>query len=184
MKVDGIKPDVVCYTMVLDGVIEEGNYAKADELFDEMLVLGVVPDMWTYNVYLCGLFKQKHIDAGMDMLACIENVGCKPDVVMYNGILSTLCESGEFKAAKEKGSTTATPKQGGANPTEQLISNERPMQQSRDDFQEPRPKRAKTEQNKASLSKGKQTSNSAPQGNMFTSLRSLKAAAKKTNFST
>ncbi|KAK1351545.1 Pentatricopeptide repeat-containing protein, mitochondrial [Heracleum sosnowskyi] len=101
MKVDGIKPDVVCYTMVLDGVIEEGDYARADELFDEMLVLGVVPDMWTYNVYLCGLFKQKHIDAGMDMLACIENVGCKPDVVTYNGILSTLCESGEFKAAKE-----------------------------------------------------------------------------------
>ncbi|KAK1366542.1 hypothetical protein POM88_042103 [Heracleum sosnowskyi] len=163
MKVDAIKPDVVCYTMVLDGVIEEGNYAKADELFDEMLVLGVVSDMWTYNVYLCDLFKQKHIDAGMDMLACIENVGCKPDV---------------------KGSTTATPEQGGANPTEQLISNERPMQQSRDDFQEPRPKRAKTEQNKASLYKGKQTSNSAPQGNMFTSLRNLKAAAKKTNFST
>lgn len=101
MKVDGIKPDVVCYTMVLDGVIEEGDYAKADELFDEMLVLGVVPDIWTYNVYLCGLFKQKNIDAGIDMLSCIENVGCKPDVVTYNGILSTLCESGELKAAKE-----------------------------------------------------------------------------------
>ena len=39
-KVDGIKPDIVCYTMVLKGVIVEGDFGKADELFDELLVLG------------------------------------------------------------------------------------------------------------------------------------------------
>ena len=52
MKVHGIKLDIVCYTMVLRGVIVEGDFGKADELFDELLVLGLVPDVCTYNVCL------------------------------------------------------------------------------------------------------------------------------------
>ena len=47
MKVHGIKPDIVCYTMVL-----KGDFGKADEVFDELLVLGLVPDVCTYNVCL------------------------------------------------------------------------------------------------------------------------------------
>lgn len=101
MKVDGIKPDVFCYTMALDGVIREGYYTKADELFDEMLVLGVVPDIYTYNVYLNGLCKQKNVDAGIEMLAHIEEVRCRPDLITYNTILGALCESGELRKAKE-----------------------------------------------------------------------------------
>ena len=47
MKVHGIKPDIVCYTMVL-----KGDFGKADGVFDELLVLGLVPDVCTYNVCL------------------------------------------------------------------------------------------------------------------------------------
>ena len=36
----------------LNGIIKEGEYEKADELFDELLVLGLVPDVHTYNVYI------------------------------------------------------------------------------------------------------------------------------------
>jgi pentatricopeptide repeat protein len=52
MKVDGINPDIFGYTMVLNGIILEGDYGKADDLFDELLVLGLVPDVYTYNVYV------------------------------------------------------------------------------------------------------------------------------------
>ncbi|KAI3714362.1 hypothetical protein L1987_72961 [Smallanthus sonchifolius] len=99
MILDGFKPDVICYTMVLDGVISIGEYESADQLFDEMLVLGLVPDITTYNVYVNGLCKQKKFDDGIEMLSCMEKIGCRPSMITYNTILSAIYENGEVVMA-------------------------------------------------------------------------------------
>jgi len=51
-KKDGIKPDIVCYTMVLSGIVAEGEYVKLEELFDEILVFGLVPDVYVYKWFV------------------------------------------------------------------------------------------------------------------------------------
>ena len=43
MKYDGIKLGIVCnYVVVWSGIVAEGENVKADELFDELLVLELV----------------------------------------------------------------------------------------------------------------------------------------------
>ncbi|KAL6998488.1 hypothetical protein U1Q18_008616 [Sarracenia purpurea var. burkii] len=101
MKMDRVKPNVVCYTLVLDGVIAEDKLEIVDELFDEMLVLGLVPDIHTYNVYINGLCKQNKLEEGLKMLACMQELGCKPDVVTYNTLLLGLCKVGKLSLAME-----------------------------------------------------------------------------------
>ncbi|KAI3982066.1 hypothetical protein MKX01_018972 [Papaver californicum] len=101
MKSDGMKPDVVCYTRVLVGVISIRDFEKAEELFDEMLLLGVEPNVYTYNVYIHGLCKQNKIEEGFKMVEYMEKLDCKPDVVTYNTLIGAVCKYGELKRGKE-----------------------------------------------------------------------------------
>ncbi|KAK9054894.1 hypothetical protein SSX86_025973 [Deinandra increscens subsp. villosa] len=101
MKSDGFKPDVICYTMVLDAVIYTGEYESADQVFDEMLVMGLVPDINTYNVYVNGLCKQNKFDDGIMMITSMEEIGCKPNMITYNTLLAAICESGEVDMARD-----------------------------------------------------------------------------------
>ncbi|XP_071722301.1 uncharacterized protein [Rutidosis leptorrhynchoides] len=101
MKSDGFKGDVISYTMVLDGVILEGEYKCADHLFDEMLVLGLVPDVSTYNVYLNGLCKQQKFGDAITMLSVMEELGCKANISSYNIVLSAVYEGGEIGMASD-----------------------------------------------------------------------------------
>nr|XP_043621133.1 pentatricopeptide repeat-containing protein At2g38420, mitochondrial [Erigeron canadensis]XP_043621134.1 pentatricopeptide repeat-containing protein At2g38420, mitochondrial [Erigeron canadensis] len=101
MKFDGFKGDVICYTMVLEGVMCAGEYECGEQLFDEMVVLGLVPDLYTYNVYLNGLCKQKKFGDAIKMLSCMEEIGCKPNMITYNILLRGMFESGELGMARE-----------------------------------------------------------------------------------
>uniref|UniRef100_A0A7N2M6A1 Pentatricopeptide repeat-containing protein n=1 Tax=Quercus lobata TaxID=97700 RepID=A0A7N2M6A1_QUELO len=101
MKVDGIKPDIVCYTVALKGVIVEGDFGKADEVFDELLVLGLAPNVYTYNVYVYGLYEQNSVEAGIMMIVSMEELGCKPDMITCNTILDALCKAGELSRMRE-----------------------------------------------------------------------------------
>lgn len=57
---------------------------KADELFDELLLLGLVPEVCTCNVYVNGLCKQNNIEAELEMISCVEQQGYKPNLITYN----------------------------------------------------------------------------------------------------
>lgn len=99
MKFDGFKPDVICYTMVMDGLISDKDYTCADQLFDEMLLLDFVPNINTYNVYVNGLCKQKKFDDAIEILSSMEETGCKPKMITYNTLLTALYKSGELGMA-------------------------------------------------------------------------------------
>ncbi|KAM7263944.1 hypothetical protein ACFE04_001627 [Oxalis oulophora] len=101
MKSDGIKPDIVCYTLALNGAVENSDYVKADKVFDELLVLGLVPNVYTYNAYIRSFCKQNNVEAGIKMVKTMEELGCKPNVNTYNLVLGHLCKGGELNRAKE-----------------------------------------------------------------------------------
>ena len=50
----------------------EGDFGKADEVFDESLGLGLVPDVYTYNVYIYGLYEQNSVEARIKMIGSME----------------------------------------------------------------------------------------------------------------
>lgn len=100
MKCDRIEPDLVCYTIILQGVIADEDYSRADKLFDELLLLGLAPDVYTYNVYINGLCKQNDIDGAVKMMACMEKLGCEANVVTYNILIKGLVKGGDMSRAK------------------------------------------------------------------------------------
>ncbi|KAL3536588.1 hypothetical protein ACH5RR_005049 [Cinchona calisaya] len=100
MKAEGVEPDVVCYNWVVDRLLLEDEYVKADDLFDEMLVSGLVPDIFTYNAYINGLCNQNKLEEGIKMIACMEELGCRPDLTTYNTILAACCAKGELNLVR------------------------------------------------------------------------------------
>ena len=101
MKVDGIKPDIVCYTTTFKGAIVEGDFGKADDTFDELLVLGLVPNVFTYNVYIYGLCKQNSMEAGIKVIGSMEELGCKPNMITYNTLLDAFSKAGELSRTRK-----------------------------------------------------------------------------------
>lgn len=97
----GVKPDIVSYTSVLNGIFSAGDFQKGEEVFDEMLVMGLVPDAFTYSVYINGLCKQNNFEGALKMLVSMEEVGCRPDVVTYNVLIAAFCKVGEMGKARE-----------------------------------------------------------------------------------
>ncbi|CAA0836229.1 Pentatricopeptide repeat-containing protein -mitochondrial [Striga hermonthica] len=99
MKSNGIRPDIRCYNLLLDGLILDRDFSRADKLFDELLVFGLNPDFHTYNVYISGLIVQNKIDDGIRIFNSMEELGCKPAPSTYFSILRALCEVGEMGRA-------------------------------------------------------------------------------------
>ncbi|KAK4418870.1 Pentatricopeptide repeat-containing protein, mitochondrial [Sesamum alatum] len=101
MKMNGLRPDILCYNLVLDGLIFQRDFLRADKVFDELLVLGLIPNIHTYNVYINGLCMQKKVGDGINMLHSMEELGCAPELSTYSTILRALCEAGELIRARE-----------------------------------------------------------------------------------
>lgn len=101
MKREGIKPDVACYTMVLHGVVEERAFARAEELFDEILVFGLVPDVGAYNAYINGLCKQGKADEAYMMISSMQELGCQPNLVTYRTVLEAFSKVEELSRARD-----------------------------------------------------------------------------------
>ncbi|KAL9152827.1 hypothetical protein ABFS82_10G007800 [Erythranthe guttata] len=101
MKTSRLKPDIMCYNLVLDGLVENGEFTSADKVFDELLVLGLAPDIYTYNVYIKGLCVQKKLEDGIKLMCAMKALGCSPDLCTYSTILRALCKAGEFDRVTE-----------------------------------------------------------------------------------
>ncbi|KAF2290652.1 hypothetical protein GH714_014883 [Hevea brasiliensis] len=84
MKQRGIKPDLVTYTVLLDGH-QKAHIRKADNLldavclFDEMIVRGLKPDTVTYTVLLSGFCNRGDVDRAVDLLDQMSLKGIMPD---------------------------------------------------------------------------------------------------------
>lgn len=96
LKLNRVRPDIMCYNLVLEALIQEKDFSNADKLFDELLVLGLVPDIHTYNVYINGLCMQDKVEDGIELMGSMEQLRCLPDSDTFNTILRALCEAGKL----------------------------------------------------------------------------------------
>ncbi|KAL2899988.1 hypothetical protein RDABS01_025070 [Bienertia sinuspersici] len=101
MKRERIKPDIMSYTMALYGLVEEREFSRVEELFDEILIVGLVPNLFTYNVYIKSLCEQKKADDAYTMISCIEELGCQPNLITYNTVLEAFCKVRELTRVRE-----------------------------------------------------------------------------------
>ncbi|RCV42193.1 hypothetical protein SETIT_9G196600v2 [Setaria italica] len=111
-----IKPTVISYGIILDGLFKAGRTTAAMEHYPKMIDRGVKLDIVIYNTILGGLCKNNFGDEALrlmvmdliedglleeadDMFLSMEKSGCAPDSRMLNCIVRILSEKGQVLKA-------------------------------------------------------------------------------------
>lgn len=101
MKMNKVRPNIMCYNLVLDWLICNQEFSVADKMFDELLVLGLVPDIHTYNMYINGLCLQGKVGEGIALFHSMEELGSVPDLNTYRVISSALYKAGDLHRVRD-----------------------------------------------------------------------------------
>ncbi|CAI9756561.1 unnamed protein product [Fraxinus pennsylvanica] len=91
-----VKLNVVTYTMLLDGLCEEGKIKEAEEVFRVMQKDGVVPNEKSYTALVRGHIGAKRMADAMDVLTQLSENKIKFYLMLYGTIVWGLCKRGKF----------------------------------------------------------------------------------------
>jgi pentatricopeptide repeat protein len=91
MKEMGIRPDVICYTVLIDRHCKTDNLQDAIALFDVMIDRGLKPDTVTYTALLSGCCNRGDVDRAITLVNEMSSKGMQLDdctlLVLRHGIL-------------------------------------------------------------------------------------------------
>ncbi|OMO83596.1 hypothetical protein COLO4_22429 [Corchorus olitorius] len=91
MKHMGVKPDVVCYTVLIDQYCKTNNLQDAIRIFDEMIDSGLQPDNMTYTALISGYCKRGCVEKAVTLVNEMSSRGIEPDtctmLTLNRGIL-------------------------------------------------------------------------------------------------
>ncbi|KAF3341358.1 Pentatricopeptide repeat-containing protein [Carex littledalei] len=113
MKRVGIKPDVVVYSVLIDGHFnkvfetcwseiarERRNFeiwVKSEKLIERMLEDGIEPDVACYTVVIYGMCKMEHSHRAQELFDKLLENGLKPHVPVYTALINGYCRRGKIE---------------------------------------------------------------------------------------
>eukprot|EP01018_Ginkgo_biloba_P010410 Gb_25100 [translate_table: standard] len=120
MAENGVAPDTVTYSTLLDGHCKKGKVLRANQLLGEMLGKGCFPNAVTYNILVQSVCKEGSISdaeqllqkmrerclspdthaASQELLDSNKSETCLPDIVTYSTVINGLCKEGRLDEAK------------------------------------------------------------------------------------
>ncbi|KAF8104094.1 hypothetical protein N665_0179s0003 [Sinapis alba] len=90
---NGVEFDVQTYNILISGLINEGMFLEAEELYEEMPHRGIVSSTFTYNNSMVdGLCKQTRLDEAEQMFISMGSKGFSPDVVTFTTFINGYCK--------------------------------------------------------------------------------------------
>ncbi|CAK8534126.1 unnamed protein product [Lathyrus sativus] len=95
--VEGIKPDVFGYNMVIGWLCREGKWSEANDLFLDMPRRKYVPDVVTYRTLFDGLCRGMQFQEAAFVLDEMLFKGYVPLSKSLNGFVGALCKEGNFE---------------------------------------------------------------------------------------
>ncbi|PPS10433.1 hypothetical protein GOBAR_AA10206 [Gossypium barbadense] len=95
----GILPDIVVYTTLIDGFCKLGNIALAYKLLNEMQGQKIIPDLLTYTSIICGLCRTGKMTEACNIFQEMLGRGLEPDEFTYTALIDGYCKAGEMKEA-------------------------------------------------------------------------------------
>ncbi|KAH0726125.1 hypothetical protein KY289_002102 [Solanum tuberosum] len=103
MSLKQLKPGIVTYTTVLQGLFRVGRFSHAQKMYDEMRVLGFKPDTHshTYCIMLDGLCKNGHVEEALVFLQELERKNVDLSCSMYDVVIAGLCKKGKLDIAQD-----------------------------------------------------------------------------------
>jgi pentatricopeptide repeat protein len=113
----GIKPDVVAYTVLLDGHLKETLHqgwqgiakerrifflrTKHKTLLSYMKDMEIEPDVTCYTVLIDGQCKAEYLDEARELFDEMLAKGLTPDVYAYTALINGYCSQGEIAKAED-----------------------------------------------------------------------------------
>ncbi|XP_016200095.1 pentatricopeptide repeat-containing protein At3g60050-like [Arachis ipaensis] len=91
----GIDPDIVTYTILIDGLCKSGRLENAKEIFQDLSIKGYHLNTRIYNVMINGLCKEGLLHEALALKLEMEDNGCSLDAVTYETTIRALLEKGE-----------------------------------------------------------------------------------------
>ena len=100
MRADGIKPDLVTFTTILDACVGaatlggDGGRGEAMQVLEEMQKSGLSPNVVTCNCLLSACAKAAYshglvmVDNGLELLQKMKVMGVAPDIISFNTLIS------------------------------------------------------------------------------------------------
>ncbi|KAJ3084971.1 hypothetical protein HK102_000439, partial [Quaeritorhiza haematococci] len=96
---DGIQPDRITYTTLINGHFRAHWYDEAERLF-EMMKSSMTPDVIAYTTMIAVYMSAGKYDRAVGLLDEMRRKGIEPNEVTYNTLLNMLAQSGRFVQAK------------------------------------------------------------------------------------
>lgn len=99
MESEGLKPDIIVFSTLIQGCIEKGLYNEAWNAFDRCRILYAQPDIVTYNqmIYLCAL--EDKPEKAMNLFNELDQVDIRPNIRIYASLLYCFSRSYTYEAA-------------------------------------------------------------------------------------
>ncbi|KAL5761895.1 hypothetical protein ACOSP7_018159 [Xanthoceras sorbifolium] len=94
MLSNGLKPDVVTYTALIDGYFKASNITQAMKLMEDMKVAGFPPDTFTYTTLMDAYSKSREMVKAYELVQEMLDKGLQPTVVTFNVLMNGFCMSG------------------------------------------------------------------------------------------
>ncbi|KAI5676966.1 hypothetical protein M9H77_07916 [Catharanthus roseus] len=106
----GIKPNVVTYNVLLNGICRRASLhpeerferviREAEKVFDEMRQRGVEPDVRSYSILL-HVYSRAHKPAlSLEKLKMMKDRGVCPSIATYTSVIKCLCSCGRMEDAE------------------------------------------------------------------------------------
>jgi pentatricopeptide repeat protein len=76
-----LRPDVICYTVLIDWQCKTDNLKDAIALFDEMIDRGLEPDTVTYTALLSEFCKKGYLDRAETLYSKMSSEGILSDTI-------------------------------------------------------------------------------------------------------
>ena len=96
---DGLSPNKVTYSILIEWCSKNGNMEKAYELYTQMKEKGIQPSVFNGNSLMLGFLKSRSLENAFKLFD--EAVECGiPKVFTYNYLLSWLSEKGKVNEAQ------------------------------------------------------------------------------------
>jgi len=90
MKGKGVRPDVVTYTSLINGLYNFGKWNEAREMLREMLESGILPDVHMLTVLVSALSKKGKTKEAEELFEVMEEIGLDPNIVTYSSLMEGL----------------------------------------------------------------------------------------------
>ena len=100
-------PDTFLFNVVIRGFVRAGNWARALDLYREMLEIGVGPDKFTYPALLKACARSSALEEGKRIHGHSVKLGLGDDLFVQNSLVSMYGKCGGLKLARDVFDRTA-----------------------------------------------------------------------------